>query len=66
MSGITVRSADPVRPLPSARIVVEPTCSAIASPPLLTLAMAGCVELHATIPVRSCVVPSLNVAIAWS
>jgi hypothetical protein len=62
----TVRLTDPVTPLPPARIVVDPTCKAVTSPPLLTLAMPGCVELHAMIAVRSCILPSLKVAIAWS
>src|SRR5208282_1670873 len=66
MGDATVKLADPVKPLPSARIVVAPTCPAVTSPPLLTLAMPGCVELHATNPVRLCVVPSLKVAIACS
>jgi len=66
MGGIMVRLADPVNPLPCAKIVVEPTCSAVTTPPLLTLAMPVCVELHATIAVMSSVVPSLKFAIAWN
>src|SRR5208282_2014106 len=65
-SGITVISADAVNPLPWARIVVDPTASAVVSPVLLTIAMAGCIELQVAVAVMSCVVPSLKVAIAWS
>src|SRR5208283_5173283 len=65
MGGATERLTDPVTPSPPARIVVEPTCKAVTTPPLLTLAMPGCVELHARIAVRSCILPSLKVAIAW-
>ena len=49
-----------------ARTVVEPICIACATPALLIMATFGCVELHATVALMSCVLPSLNVAIAWS
>lgn len=66
-----MRLAEPVTLLPvalltCARIVVEPTCEAVTAPVLLMLAMFGGVELHPAALVMSCVVPSLQVAIAWN
>jgi hypothetical protein len=44
--------------------VVDPICIALATPVPLTVTRFDCVELHATVALMSCVLPSLNVAIA--
>jgi hypothetical protein len=66
MSGVTARFAEPVKPLLCAMMVVDPTCTAVASPPLVTLAISVRAELQVMAEVMFWVVPSLMVAIAWS
>src|SRR5271166_259617 len=64
--GTTVMLAVAVKPLVCALIVVEPICWAVTKPNLLTVAILAFFKLQVTIPLRSCVVASLKVAIASS
>ena len=45
-------------------MVVVPPAIAVARPPAVIVAVAGVSELHVTVVVMSCVVPSLNVPLA--
>jgi hypothetical protein len=67
VAAVTVRLAEPSTPLAVcvARMVVEPTATAVARPEGLTVAMDVEPELHVTTAgVSVCVEPSLNVAVA--
>ena len=63
-AAVTVNVADPVIVPEVAVIVVVPGVRLVASPPLLTVAIAVADEVHVTVLVRVCVVPLLYVPVA--
>jgi hypothetical protein len=50
-----VELTGPANPVDLAVMTVEPALTAVASPEALTVATAGTVEVHVTMPVISCV-----------
>src|SRR5579864_1257691 len=64
MGVVTVRIVDPLIVPEVAVIVLLPTAKALAKPALLTVATDWLRELQVTEDVRSCLLPSLNVAVA--
>ena len=64
VAAVTLKVVEPaIAPL-VALIVVVPTFSADANPPVLIVAVAVLEDAHVTLLVRFCVVPSLNVPVA--
>ncbi len=64
MAGPTVRVVEPLTEPDVAVIVVLPCATLVASPELLMVATAAVDELHVTVFVRFCVLPSVNVPVA--
>src|SRR5271163_3222622 len=64
VAAVTVRSVEPEIDDDVAVIVEVPTPAPLASPAALIVAVEVVPELHVTVPVRFCVVPSLNVPVA--
>ncbi len=63
-AGATVRVVEPLTEPDVAVIVVLPCATLVASPELLMVATAAVDELHVTVFVRFCVLPSVNVPVA--
>jgi hypothetical protein len=62
--GITVRLEDPEIKPDVAMTIATPGLMPVATPVLVTLAMAGALEVHVTELVMVCLLPSLNVPVA--
>jgi hypothetical protein len=56
---VTVSVVDPLKPPELAEIVVVPWATLVARPAAFTVATVGTEELHAAVPVRFVVVPSV-------
>jgi hypothetical protein len=64
VAAATVRVVEP-ETTPDVAVIVEvPTATPVAKPPAVIVAVAGVAELHVTLPVRFCVLLSLNVPVA--
>jgi hypothetical protein len=63
-AGVTVSSVDALTAPEVAVIVAEPMLTLCASPAVLIVAVEGVSENHVAVPVRFCVVPSVNVPVA--
>ena len=61
---VTVKGAVPITPLRVAVMLVVPADTAVAVPPAPIVATEVVWEVHATLAVMTCVVPSLNVPVA--
>jgi hypothetical protein len=64
VAAVTVRTVEPLIPPDVALIVEVPTPAPVARPAALIVAVVVVPELHVTVLVRFCVVPSLNVPVA--
>ena len=64
VAAVTVSTVEPLIDDDVAVIVEVPTPAPVASPAVLIVAVVVVPELHATVLVRFCVVPSLNVPVA--
>jgi copper chaperone CopZ len=65
VAAVTVRVTDPLTEPDVAVIVVVPCATLVASPVVEAMvAPVGSFELHCTVPVMFCVLPSLNVPVA--
>ena len=59
VAAVTVRVVDPLIVPELAPMVVVPTLLPVARPPVESVATAGDEELHVTVLVRFCVLPSV-------
>ena len=64
VAGVTVRVVLPLMLPELACTVVEPVPTEVAKPAVLMVATVRADELHVAVPVKFCVVPSLNVPVA--
>jgi hypothetical protein len=64
VAAVTVRTVEP-EILPEVALIEEfPTATPEAKPPGVMVALDGVAEIHVTLPVRFCVLLSLNVPVA--
>src|SRR5271167_485290 len=66
VAAVTVSKVEPLMDDDVAVIVEVPTPAPLASPAALIVAAVVVAELHVTVPVKFCVVPSLNVPVAMN
>src|SRR5271167_2312160 len=66
VAAVTVSKVEPLMDDDVAVIVEVPTPAPLASPAALIAAAVVVAELHVTVPVKFCVVPSLNVPVAMN
>ena len=64
VAAVTVRTVLPVTPFRLAEIADVPTPAPVARPAAVIVATDGVAEAQVTLPVRFCVVLSLNVPVA--
>jgi len=64
VAAVAVSVADPLTEPDVAVIVAVPCATLVASPVVVMVATAGVLELHCTVLVMFCVLPSLNVPVA--
>jgi hypothetical protein len=64
VAALTVRTVEPEIAPEVAEMVEEPTLAPVASPVALMVATVGVAALHVTLPVKFCVLLSLNVPVA--